>query len=84
MCTVTLSYDKHNAEAREKLAVLLNSGLFTEIDKSDAIDYNDPWLYEDHGDLPPLPEGKDTFTPDEAYEIIMNDIRHIYSENYAI
>ena len=28
MCTITLSYDKTNAQAREKLAALLASGMF--------------------------------------------------------
>ena len=58
--------------------MLLSSGLFTEIDESDAIDYNDPWLYEDHGDLPPLPEGKDTFTLEELREILISDLNEVY------
>ena len=28
MCTVTLSYDKKNAQARDMLAAIINSGLF--------------------------------------------------------
>jgi len=83
MCTITLSYDKKDAVAREKLAILLSSGLFTQLDESSDldIDYNDPWLYEDHGDLPPLPEGKDSFTPEEAFDLIIKDIRKIYAED---
>lgn len=83
MCTITLSYDKKDAVAREKLAILLSSGLFTQLDESSDldIDYNDPWLYEDHGDLPPLPEGKDSFTPEEAFDLIINDIHKIYAED---
>lgn len=83
MCTITLSYDKKDAVAREKLAILLSSGLFTQLDESSDldIDYNDPWLYEDHGDLPSLPEGKDSFTPEEAFDLIINDIRKIYAED---
>lgn len=86
MCTVTLSYDSNNAQAQRQLTALLATGLFIQVDPKEnpSIDFNDPWLYEDHGDKPALPKGKETFTPEEAYEIIMNDIRHIYSEDYAI
>lgn len=31
MCTVTLSYNENNALARRKLAVLMSSGLFTQV-----------------------------------------------------
>jgi hypothetical protein len=81
MCTITLSYDKKDAVAREKLAILLSSGLFTQLDESSDldIDYNDPWLYEDHGDLPPLPEGKDHFTLEELREILINDLNEAYN-----
>lgn len=86
MCTVTLSYDENNALARQKLTALLASGLFMQLDKQNdsGIDNNDPWLYEDHGDLPTLPEGKESFTPEEAYDLIMSDIRKIYAEDYAV
>lgn len=80
MCTVTLSYNPKDAEARRSLASLFSTGRFV-LEKGDdslLIDYSDPWLYEDHDDLPPLPEGKETFTPEEALELILNDIRGIY------
>jgi len=36
MCTVTLSYDKNNVQARQMLAALLSSGLFiTESEEKD-------------------------------------------------
>lgn len=87
MCTVQLTYDKKNQKAREMLAAVIASGLFY-VDGGDsqdlAIDYSDPWLYEDHGDVPPLPEGKETFTPEEALDIILKDIRHIYETEDAV
>ena len=69
MCTIRLSYDQTNAKARDMLATMIDSGLFHVSEAADEdldIDYSDPWLYEDHGDLPPLPEGKETFTPEEV------------------
>ena len=44
-----------------------------------GIDYSDPWLYEDHGDLP-LFEEKDSYTPEEVLDIILKDVRKIYAE----
>lgn len=90
MCTVTLTYDGNNALARQEVAKLRATGLFIDIreDKEEeefsGLDYNDPYLWEDHGDLPQLPEGKETFTPEEAYKIIMADIRKIYDEDDAV
>ena len=84
MCTVTLSFDPNNVLAQRSLAALLATGQFIADQntmKRYSIDYSDPWLYEDHGDLPPLPEGKETFTPEEALDIILKDIRQIYQED---
>ena len=86
MSTLNITYDKENRQAREMLATMLASGLFyvngsDDKDADSAIDYSDPWLYEDHGDLPPMPEGKETFTPEEALDIILKDIRQIYEED---
>ena len=39
----------------------------------------DPCLYEDHGDLPPLPEDKEFYTPEELRDILMEDLRAIYN-----
>ncbi|MBQ8127634.1 MAG: hypothetical protein IJ176_04465 [Prevotella sp.] len=89
MCTLTLTYDKNNAEARQALAALLRTGFFTELSSSDddsaaVIDYSDPWLYEDHGDLPQLPADKESYTPEEALNLILEDVRQIYRDNNAI
>lgn len=89
MCTVTLSYDAKNAKARQALTALLSTGLFTQLpdigeesaDGDMDIDYSDPWLYEDHGDLPPLPEGKESFTLEEAYDLIVKDVCQIYEKD---
>ena len=90
MCTVTLTYDSNNVLAQQEVAKLRATGLFIDIreDKSKeefpGLDYNDPYLWEDHEDMLPLPKGKDTFTPEEAYKIIMADIRKIYDEDDAV
>jgi hypothetical protein len=47
------------------------------------IDYNDAWLHEDHDDLPPLPEAKETYTLEEFRNILINDLNEIYGENPA-
>lgn len=81
MCTIRLSYDQTNAKARDMLATMIDSGLFHVSEAADEdldIDYSDPWLYEDHGDLPPLPAGKETFTPEEVRTMLMEDLREIY------
>lgn len=79
MCTVTLSYDKKDARARDMLAMIIESGLFYVNDIDSLIDYSDPWLYEDHGDLPPLPQAKETFSLDEFRDILIDDLRDIYN-----
>ena len=68
MCTIKLSYDQKNAEARQMLESLFKTGLFVLLEGDDSlvIYYSDPWLYEDYDDLPPLAEGKDTFTLEEV------------------
>lgn len=80
MCTVTLSYDGNNALAQQQLTALLASGLFVQLGTRDDldIDYNDAWLYEDHGDLPPLPESKETYTLEEFRNILINDLNELY------
>lgn len=42
------------------------------------IDHSDPWLYEDHGDMPTLPEGKEYFTLEELRSMLKEDLREIY------
>lgn len=54
------------------------------IQSESVIDYSDPWLYQDHGDLPPLLDGKDTFTPEELLELILKDIQQIYDADDAV
>lgn len=89
MCTVTLSYDYDDALARQALAELLSSGLFEEVrqdgeEEFPGLDYNDPYLWEVDDDMLSLPEGKETFTPEEALELILTDIRKVYKEDDAI
>lgn len=80
MCTVTLSYDRNNAMAQQQLSALLASGLFTQLETQNGlgIDYNDPWLYENHEDLTPLPETKETYTLEELRSILINDLNEVY------
>ena len=83
MCTVQLTYDPNNALAQKSLAALLATGQFIADEATQerfSIDCSDPWLYEEGGDLPPLPE-KESFTPEEVIDIITKDIRRIYEED---
>ena len=81
MCTVTLSYDKENKEAIRQLSLLLATGLFTQMPEEDeqedefpGLDYSDPDLWKKDEESLPLPKGKETFTPEEALDMIINDI----------
>ena len=78
MCTVTLAYDKKNKQAAEQLAALLATGLFTQLPDEEeefpGLDYSDPWLYEDYGNLSPLPINKDKYSLEELRGILMNDL----------
>ena len=84
MCTVTLSYDKSNTQAREKLAALLSTGLFEELfpDEKQDIDYSDPWLYEEHEDLPLM--DKEYYTPEELRDMLIGDLRETYAVKDAV
>lgn len=83
MCTVTLKYDKNNKQARELLATLMASGMF-HLDEHDdkawdnVIDYSDPWLYEDHGNMPSLHENKELLTVEELRDTLLTDLHTIY------
>jgi hypothetical protein len=76
MCTVTLSYNQKDTQAREKLAALLSTGLFIQLDRHDDldIDYTDSSLYEID---PALPEINRDLTPQELEELILEDIHSI-------
>lgn len=49
------------------------------VEKELEIDYSDPWLYEDHGDLP-LYEEKDSYTPEEVCALVLKEVRRIYED----
>ena len=80
MCTVTLSYDGNNALAQQQLSALIASGLFIQLGLQDDLDinYNDPWLYKSHDEMPPLPESKETYSLEEFRDILINDLNEIY------
>ncbi|MBQ4387353.1 MAG: hypothetical protein II822_07115 [Prevotella sp.] len=69
MCTVTLSYNEKDKAANEKLAALLATGLFIQLNKQADldIDYSEPSLYEDSVELP---DDKDFYTPEELRELL--------------
>ena len=83
MCTVTLSYNPKDDVAREKLAALLKTGLFVQIDRQEElnVDYTDPSLYEID---PSLPEINRDLTPQELEDLIIEDIHSIYKSKYAV
>ena len=70
--------------ASEKLAALLATGLFIQQDASTElnIDYSDPSLYEDN--LMALPEGKDSYTPEELRTLLISDLNSIYGVQDAV
>ena len=84
MCTITLSYNENDSVASQKLAALLATGLFVQLDapKDLDINYSDPSLYED-ADLP-LTEGKDSYTPEELRDLLISDLKSIYGMKDAI
>lgn len=84
MCTVTLSYNENDSAAVEKLAVLLNTGLFVKVDepKDLDIDYSDSSLFEDDGK--PLPYEKEYYTPEELRTFLVNDLKESYGIKDAL
>jgi len=51
--------------------------------EKDIIDYSDKSLFED-SDHMPLPGEKEFYTPEEAYELVMSDVRSIYFMKDAV
>lgn len=47
------------------------------------IDYSDKSLFED-GQYIPSPDEKDFYTPEEAYELVMSDVRSVYFMKDAV
>ena len=84
MCTITLSYNENDSVANQKLAALLAMGLFVQLDEPQEldIDYSDPSLYED--DELTLPEGKDSYTPEELRELLISDLKSVYGMKDAL
>ena len=86
MCTVTLSYNENNKMAAEKLAVLLGTGLFEKVDVEDLdiadIADTDSILSDDE-DLA-LSLNKDSYTPEELREMLVNDAKEMYGVKDAI
>lgn len=51
--------------------------------RKQTIDYTDKSLYEDSGYMQ-CAEEKDFYTPEEAYESVMNDVKSIYDMKDAV
>ena len=83
MCTITLSYDKNDKVASAKLAALLSTGLFMQLDSQDDldIDYSDPSLYEQD---PLMPEIDRDMTPEELRTLLISDLNSIYGVKNAV
>ena len=84
MCTITLSYNENDSVASQKLAALLATGLFVQLDAPQEldIDYSDQSLYED--DPNSLADEKDSYTPEELRALLISDLKTAYGVNDAI
>lgn len=54
-----------------------------QMQRKDIIDYTDKSLYEDNGFIQ-SPIEKEFYTPEEAYELVMSDIKSVYSLKDAV
>ena len=63
---------------------MIATGLFVQLDEPQEldIDYSDPSLYED--DELTLPEGKDSYTPEELRELLISDLKSVYGMKDAL
>ena len=84
MCTIALSYNENDSVASQKLAALLATGLFVQLDAPQELDieYSDPSLYED--DDPILLVWKDSYTPEELRDLLISDLKSIYGMKDAV
>jgi hypothetical protein len=83
MCTVTLSYNENNKVAAEKLAVLLGTGLFEKLDIEDLdIADSDSMMSDD--ECMALSLDKESYTPEELREMLVNDVKEMYGVKDAI
>lgn len=78
MCIVTLSYDGNNAIAKQKLEALIQTGLFLQL--TDFASSDDEVMKEAYERV----MQKESYTPDEACELTMKEIRKIFQFGYAI
>lgn len=82
MCTVTLSYNENNKVAAEKLAVLLGTGLFEKLDIEDLdIADSDSMMSDD--ECMALSLDKESYTPEELREMLVNDVKEMYGVNHT-
>lgn len=83
MCIVTLSYNDKDKVASEKLAALLSTGLFVQLNRQEDldIDYTDSKLYENSA---PLSDEKEFYSPEELREMLVSDLNEIYGVKDAV
>ena len=77
MCTVTLSYDKSNAHAREKLAALLASGMFIIENDKDESDREalEKFMQQARTRIP-----QRNMSLEEAYDMVMGELEPLYAK----
>ncbi|MBR5062650.1 MAG: hypothetical protein IKX24_11000, partial [Prevotella sp.] len=82
-CIVTLSYNDKDKVASEKLAALLSTGLFVQLNRQEDldIDYTDSKLYENSA---PLSDEKEFYSPEELREMLVSDLNEIYGVKDAV
>jgi len=79
MCTITLSYDNTNIQAREKLAALLASGMFEKI-TIEPSPSSEEILKEAHQRV----MQKEYYTLEEACDLTLKEITSVYQMEYAL
>ena len=71
-----------DSELEDYHNMLKRSGMLMHIVPNEVdmdIDEDDPWLYEEHEELSPLPGNKEHYTLEELREILINDLDEAYA-----
>lgn len=77
MCTITLSYNENDKVASEKLAALLSTGLFVQLNNEEIdFDHSAPVLFEE--DNMDLACEKEEYSPEELRALLVSDLNRAY------
>lgn len=77
MCTVILSYNENDKVASEKLAALLSTGLFVQLNNEEIdFDNSDPVLFEE--DNMGSACEKEEYSPEELRALLVSDLNRAY------